>query len=340
MKKKIKIVLLILLSVIASIFVIEVFLRMNPQLFASKYQSIGWNHWRSPTDVERYGRFQELYNSMYVYDEKVGYIKSEIVEEIKEKSASHGEKKYSILVLGDSVSEMGQYVQKLEDTLDKEYGENSIEIINAGVVGYDTRMEELFLRKYGAQYQPDLVILQFNVNDFDGTPVFIKNSDNSWLAFDSHQNIGHIYPQLFDNSKLYQFLVLSYLQYTKTASPANSQTVKKPLEDMSHYLKEAQTDLVVVYFPMFENSEEKEKRHSLFTQTINEVGLEKQTLDLTSAFESFSLPDISLDPTHPNERGDEIASQEIFSFLKPLLDSSVFSPGKFAIGSTEVSAQQ
>lgn len=78
---------------------------------------------------------------------------------------------------GGSVSERGTYVARLTQLLKDEYGDDNIDVLNVGAAGYDTAMQQKFLMKYGWQYDPDLVLLQFNVNDFDGTPVIIPDED-------------------------------------------------------------------------------------------------------------------------------------------------------------------
>lgn len=74
-----------------------------------------------------------------------------------------------ILVLGDSFT-WGWGV-KVEDTfakvLEKQLGRElpEIEVINAGVTGYGTDQELLWLEKIGYKFEPDIVIVFFFVND-------------------------------------------------------------------------------------------------------------------------------------------------------------------------------
>jgi len=69
-----------------------------------------------------------------------------------------------ILVIGDSfawgygVEETQRFSQLLEASMD-------VEVINAGVSGYSTDQELLWLREEGVKYDPDLVILGFSGND-------------------------------------------------------------------------------------------------------------------------------------------------------------------------------
>jgi lysophospholipase L1-like esterase len=75
------------------------------------------------------------------------------------------EGKFRVLVLGDSFvygfgvnqGEVFSEVMKREDS--------SLEVINAGMSGYSTDIEYLYLRDEGVLYKPDLVLVAFYLND-------------------------------------------------------------------------------------------------------------------------------------------------------------------------------
>ncbi len=75
-----------------------------------------------------------------------------------------------ILILGDSFPEgihvelMETYPKVLEQEL-KSKGYNNFTVINAGVAGYSTIHEYLLLKNKGLDYNPDIVILSFFMND-------------------------------------------------------------------------------------------------------------------------------------------------------------------------------
>lgn len=78
-----------------------------------------------------------------------------------------------ILTLGDSqtfgfgVLDHETYSVHLRDLLAARYPERHVEVINAGVPGYGTVDEVIWLRKRGREVDPDLIIAQFlSVNDF------------------------------------------------------------------------------------------------------------------------------------------------------------------------------
>ncbi len=89
--------------------------------------------------------------------------------EITKKEAEH----FRILFLGDSLIFTGEtssgelYTQVIEKNLNDKLklSAKPIEIINAGIPGYTTYQELEFLKIYGLDMEPDLVVLGFVFND-------------------------------------------------------------------------------------------------------------------------------------------------------------------------------
>ena len=86
----------------------------------------------------------------------------------------HGEKAPGvtrILGLGDSftfgagVELADTYLSRLEQDWSDTHPDRSLDVIKAGVGGYNTRQQLAFLEKYGLDYRPDLVLVGFYCND-------------------------------------------------------------------------------------------------------------------------------------------------------------------------------
>jgi lysophospholipase L1-like esterase len=78
---------------------------------------------------------------------------------------------YRILVVGDSFSwiggQNGNYTALLERMFEHRYGGHKVDVINAGYSMTHTGEQLAMLKKFGLQYNPDLVVLGFFVgNDF------------------------------------------------------------------------------------------------------------------------------------------------------------------------------
>lgn len=80
---------------------------------------------------------------------------------------------FRILVMGDSVSfgygveEAEAYPQVLEELLAETVPDRRIEVVNLGVGGYNAYNEAKLLEGVGLSYQPDLVLVQFCINDLN-----------------------------------------------------------------------------------------------------------------------------------------------------------------------------
>lgn len=94
-----------------------------------------------------------------------------------------GESVYRILILGDSFAE--SYTVDLKDSFPEALRKNLIkrtgsdfEIINAGVGGYSTDQEFLYMKEEGSKFCPDLTILMFYEND-----VYYNARPKYWRGF-------------------------------------------------------------------------------------------------------------------------------------------------------------
>lgn len=107
-----------------------------------------------------------------------------------------------ILYLGDSVTfgfKLTGYRQTfpyiIEQLLEAKIG-NKAETINAGVGGYSTMQEYIYLSSEGIKYDPDLVILSFVFNDIEENLTFL-NPDQA--AAESYQlSMSHVSDSPFD----------------------------------------------------------------------------------------------------------------------------------------------
>jgi len=128
----------------------------TPQGFPEIFQYdavLGWSQRPQASTVVEHPRFTShvRINSGGLRDKEYPYLRSPGIKRI--------------LVLGDSFS-WGWGVEAEETFPDLLEGAlHNVEVINAGVPGYSTDQELIWLEREGLKYQPDLVILQFFEND-------------------------------------------------------------------------------------------------------------------------------------------------------------------------------
>ncbi len=73
---------------------------------------------------------------------------------------------YRVLVLGDSIAHQDLWVKDMVSALSHGLPGRKVQYFNAGVPGYDTCHELRVLEERGLKLEPDLVLVQFCINDF------------------------------------------------------------------------------------------------------------------------------------------------------------------------------
>lgn len=120
-----------------------------------------------------------------------------------------------ILLLGDSVS-WGDgiedfrrcYPQLLERMLATEDAPTVYEVINSGVPGYSTFQEAAYLRLRGLAFRPNLIVLQFCLNDvverYQALAAYGGN--NVFLDIDTRKSVKGVYGFFLRNSRAFERL--------------------------------------------------------------------------------------------------------------------------------------
>lgn len=183
MRTVLKIVLITLVSIVGVLLGVEVYFRLAVPVHPGV--PMGW-FWRVPDPITGWslqpGVSGRSYNDMYEYDVAVQ------INELGLRSPAHiGYEKtlgvYRILLLGDS------FVEAMQVELEETFGQQlarilnekgyRVEVINAGVGGWGTDQELLWLRHEGYKYRPDLIILAiYPRNDFMNNYQPLESANN------------------------------------------------------------------------------------------------------------------------------------------------------------------
>jgi lysophospholipase L1-like esterase len=121
---------------------------------------------------------------------------------------------FRILVLGDSftfgqgVEESEVYTSVLEKALVARYPKQTVEVINAGVMGYSAGDEMNLLNQIGDLLEPDLILIGFYENDVKDGPQVKKEDRNRW-AIPIPENAKDA---LLSQSKLLMWVSMKYDQ--------------------------------------------------------------------------------------------------------------------------------
>ncbi len=195
------------------------------------------------------------------------------------------------------------------------------EVLNLGVMMFDTVTEVVLLREIGVGYEPDIVVICFFLNDTDG------GSTHSLFNVDSSRDgvarLGR-YSVLLDRilwglERRRQTLELqtAYNQNFESGSRGWTQA-QRALESAAELAKRDQFQLVLMIFPVLWNLSDNYP-FSMIHETVASFARSRgiATLDLLPEFTGHQGPELWVHPTnqHPNEIAHEIAGRALFRFL-------------------------
>ncbi|MDE5096147.1 MAG: hypothetical protein O4804_18650, partial [Trichodesmium sp. St11_bin5] len=130
--------------------------------------------------------------------------------------------KFRLLVVSDSFNwaggKEGNYTALLEKKFDSYFGKSQVEVINVGYPGTHTGEQLAMLKKFGLQYNPNLVVLGFFVgNDFqDANPKRKRIIVNDiYIDIDKKDELIIFGYPIIGKSRLLMFLQQKYQVYQK-----------------------------------------------------------------------------------------------------------------------------
>ncbi|MCB9152937.1 MAG: hypothetical protein H6649_02640 [Caldilineae bacterium] len=235
-------VLLAAFSIAFSVLLLEGGVRLLR--LAPPAEGTGW-FWRVPDPQTGWslqpGASGRWFNPQVEYDVEVA-INSNGLRDIERATLAKPDDVFRILLLGDS------YVEGLRVPLEQTFGKTlearlnadglasqRIEVIPAGVSGWGTDQELLWLREYGAAYQPDLVLLAF----FPGND-FQNNSETLEV-----ENMGSVQKPFFhlENGepvlRYFPFDPAAVAQPAETTTPSDNTGDSRPvLSPVAAWLKQ------------------------------------------------------------------------------------------------------
>jgi lysophospholipase L1-like esterase len=257
---------------------------------------------------------------------------------------------HRLLALGDSVAfgfrleQPDTFPVRLEEELEHRDG-GAWEVINAGVEGYNTRNELAFLRSSLLDFQPDTIVLVFNLNDYDYGPVM---GPLGVLTLDQSQRVRS--DSLSIQSEF--FLLLRWLVATQgkvwtgdsppTPSPGDQQAfdpfdryvsalrkqyyrdpnderwpaMVEALRAMAELCRKRGIRLLVAIVPDGDQigvaAPDLTPQHKLL-ELCTQLGLD--CLDLQPSFTAAGAEPLYLDIMHPNAEGQRIMARDVAAHL-------------------------
>ena len=255
------------------------------------------------------------------------------------------ENTYRIVVLGDSYTwgdKIADYndlwTTVLERSLQHELSDKNIEVVNLGIKGFTTVNELELLAGLGINLNPDLVIVQFTLNDPLPSGRNFMHQSEEWLVEQS--------PRLITNKFLHNVLLKSHLyrllngRYQGFKYKATGYTYYDPLYEInfpgwvacqkalisiSNMCEKNRIKAVMLIYPRFYNDwldeEEYMYRHLHTKIAVAGRNAGMAVFDLVPVFASESpnmkgLMALEGYNPHPNEKANRIAGQAFGRFIK------------------------
>jgi lysophospholipase L1-like esterase len=240
---------------------------------------------------------------------------------------------FRILLLGDSftfgygVGDDSTYGRQLERLFIQEQGDCvKVEVLNAGVNGYNTAQELAYLDRSGLAFEPDVVVLGFTPND-----IMTQDEGKTMLRWPGLK-------QMLARSALYQFAAprlkalvyqgagkayedtLSLFLRGDTAVETRVESLRARLNDFHRLGAVRHFQPVLVLFP-FAQQVYDSGSSTWPPRVITEVASTYRLplLDLLPAFRDAVYHDETTflnEPTHhPNGRGQQVAASALYAFL-------------------------
>jgi lysophospholipase L1-like esterase len=327
MKKYILKVLLVSGGIICGLICAEMVFRNNPAydyknsiVSESVYTDDSWSHCYRKSDTLGYELIPNSSNSI-----------NSLGMRDKEYPKKKANDNYRILVIGDSITEMGKWHSIIENRLNAATNYDKYEVLNAGVSGWNLYQYWAYLKYKGIKLNPDLVILGICLNDFEGwedvRTILVDRKTNTTTLFNVKQkgqyclkSTLHINPYLYKNICLYRFII-AYLTSIKSDKLENDAAHElEMLLKMKEMMRERIVCIVFPYLKLLSKYDQKELHQYNMTKEIL-LKANIDYLDLTPVFNAYNEKIVDFrkwpnDKIHFNDEADSINANLIYQWLK------------------------
>ena len=258
---------------------------------------------------------------------------------------------FRILFLGDSLIWSGktrsgeQYTQVIENNLNQALkSEKKIEVINAGIPGYTTYQEMEFLKAYGLDMEPDMVILGFVFNDLFYKYLH-KPTEKELLShepqaelnqFDTNSTVGSVFAKSYlahsiayiierIQNKLARRPYLSFehrRDFYLAWKPYGWRHSERLIAQMKQLLDKKNIQFNVITFPVSSQVDKSvlsfDEKYVLYPQSrIKEIAAKNNIpfYDLTNSIQNNGDLKLYKDYLHFNSNGNDIIAKELTQYL-------------------------
>jgi lysophospholipase L1-like esterase len=242
---------------------------------------------------------------------------------------------FRILGLGDSylwgqgVRQNDICLSQLPELLKDTLTDKTIETINAGISGVNTANERTQLKEIGLQYEPDLVIVHFVLNDVElnrhprGPRIeFCHGYTGIYNEPDGLTSYSYLWSWIRQRT-INTYRARRYIRASIASFDDKSPgwiSCRTALRDIKSICGRNNINLLVVIFPYYISLDKDDypfqKIHDTVFKYCRDNGI--HVLDLREKYRAFKGPELWVHPSdqHPNEIAHKIAATAIARYLK------------------------
>ncbi len=235
---------------------------------------------------------------------------------------------FKIMILGDSNTNRANIGKPLEDNIISMgiFKEKKVQVVKIGVESYNTKQEVSLFQDHLTKLNPDLLIIQFTLNDFDFSPV-VLNLDGKLTFMSSPEEPSiKLNKFMFEKSSIYRVLLFKNILLDKKFENAGPSTevwnsklasMNKSLDTLEHISSQNKTDLLFVIYPIFGKSQWTGELNTikvlLNNRSIPYVDMVEESLPYGGP-EAYEQKDTT-DKLHPTRDFDNLVVNSIGSYL-------------------------
>lgn len=320
-KEFFKNILLLSISITFAFLVLEAVSRFFYPVRFQYFFHHSTQNWPGTPFIESYFRPSGTLGYELVPNSKLGTNSLGMLDKERRKNKPGGI--YRIMCLGDSTTANSQYVSILEELLNENKKEPGFEVWNCGVMGYGILQYCTALKEKWLRYNPDMVIIGFCLNDFDTTPLVVKEH-RRLVGYFPHREISpQINTFLLRHSAFYRFMVMKIFFSEKDATMIENRIKQASysLKEVKDLLSAKKISFLIVILGLPERLDKYPSRHKRTYAEIKSIIKECKisSLDTVTIFENNnpeSLRFLPGDELHFNRKGSRIVCEAIYAYLK------------------------
>ncbi len=193
------------------------------------------------------------------------------------------------VALGDSVTADAAWTLHLEHLLAASQG-RPVEVFNLGVPGYTPVNEVALYRARGAEFDPDGVLLQLGLNDYNFTPVLFEQDGTIYSVQANAEDVSRLQLDLFRRSALYRVIWAQLLfREQQPTFEEGAAALESALTELAQMCDDRDTPLLATLVPPLAERGSWPPRdvraYEHLTALMDELGI--PFIDLTGPFERF-----------------------------------------------------